>query len=407
MIHCEKFKRKNKEAEDLLELCSHQHVEMESRCESKELDVEIRNLIERSGTSKSCEDSEPIAQGSLNHQRTSCSPKTRSETNAQDHLGSTWADMSEMEAPADLLESKHVLPNKQKTALANSQERHILSLERQRQELLEVNKQWDHQFRTMKQLYEKQKETKVLSEALHEMKEENKLLKQKNASMIRKQEHYECEISRLNKALLDVLKKNSSVLGTPSETGDKNSLDDMRTQLEVLKQQVQIYEEDFRKERSDRERLNEEKEALQKANERLQTQLNKLNSQMKTCPKGKEPQERQLQQQTKDILVQSERLTYPPPLFLSPCVNYGSCGLVLHYQDPRVHPVSRRAQEQQQHSPDYQWYVPDQFPPDVQHKAKDVDTSVNFLSSAFGYHQLHVFIHERWGYCIVAAEQFS
>ncbi|XP_048797242.1 TNFAIP3-interacting protein 3 isoform X3 [Lagopus muta] len=414
-IHCEKFKMKNKEAENLLELCSHQHVEMESRCESKELDVEIRNLIERSGVSKSCEDSELIAQGSLNHQRTSCSPKICCETNAQGRLGSTWADMSEMEAPGDLPESKQGLPNKQKTLLANSQERHILSLERQRQELLEVNKQWDHQFRTMKQLYEKQlaevkaklhvsekrvseleeerhrhppekerlqildrdtpsqemKETKVLSEALHEMKEENKLLKQKNASMIRKQEHYECEISRLNKALLDVLKKNSSVLRTPSETGDKNSFGDMRTQLEVLRQQVQIYEEDFRKERSDRERLNEEKEALQKANERLQTQLNKLNSQMKTCLKGKEPQERQLQQQTKDIPVQSERLTYPPPLFLSPCVNYGSCGLLLHYQDPRVHRVSRRAQEQQQHSPDYQWYVPDQFPPDVQHKAKD------------------------------------
>jgi len=46
-----------------------------SRCESKELDVEIRNLIERSGTSKSREDLEPIAQGSVNHQRTSCSPK--------------------------------------------------------------------------------------------------------------------------------------------------------------------------------------------------------------------------------------------------------------------------------------------------------------------------------------------
>ncbi|XP_040555431.1 TNFAIP3-interacting protein 3 isoform X6 [Gallus gallus] len=422
-IHCENFKRKNKEAEDLLELCSHQHAEME-RCESKELDVEIRNLIERSGTSKSREDLEPIAQGSVNHQRTSCSPKTRSETNAQGHLGSTWADVSEMEAPADPLESKHVLPSKQKTVLAKSQERHILSLERQKQELLEVNKQWDLQFRTMKELYEKQlaevkaklhlserrvsdleeerhrhppekerlqfldrdrpsqetKETKVLSEALHEMKEENKLLKQKNASLIRKQEHYECEISRLNKALLDVLKKNCSVLGTPSEAGDKNSLDDMKTQLEVLKQQVQIYEEDFRKERSDRERLNEEKEALQKANERLQTQLNKLNSQMRTCLKGKEQQERQLQQQSKDIPVQSERLTYPPPLFLSPCVNYGRCGLVLHYQDPRVHPVSRRAQEQQQHSPDCQWYVPDQFPPDVQHKAND-------LSSEKGAHR--------------------
>lgn len=48
-------------------------------------------------------------------------------------------------------------------------------------------------------IFASQKETKVLSEALHEMKEENKLLKQKNASMIRKNEHYECEISRLNK----------------------------------------------------------------------------------------------------------------------------------------------------------------------------------------------------------------
>ncbi|KFO81588.1 TNFAIP3-interacting protein 3, partial [Cuculus canorus] len=222
------------------------------------------------------------------------------------------------------LQSRHVLLMKKKMTSACSLEQHILSLERQRRELLEVNKQWDHQFRSMKQLYEKQlaemkakldvsekrvgeleketnrqhpederlqalgrerllqeaKETKVLSEALREMKEENELLKQKNASMIRKKEHYECEISRLNKALVDVLKKQRSpVLGTPSEKGDKNSLEDMRTQLEVLRQQVQIYEEDFRKERSDRERLNEEKEALLKINERLQSQLNKLNSQ--------------------------------------------------------------------------------------------------------------------------------
>uniref|UniRef100_A0A8C3KNB4 TNFAIP3 interacting protein 3 n=1 Tax=Calidris pygmaea TaxID=425635 RepID=A0A8C3KNB4_9CHAR len=304
-----------------------------------------------------------------------------------------------MEAPADPLESRHILLTEKSTMSASSLEQQILSLERQKRQLLEVNKQWDHQFRRMKQLYEKQlaemkakldvsekrvgeleeerhrqhpederlrapgrerplqeaKETKVLSEALQEIKEENKLLKQKNASMIRKKEHYECEISRLNKALLDVLKKQQSpVLGTPSENGDRNSLEDMRTQLEVLKQQVQIYEEDFRKERSDRERLNEEKEALQKINERLQSQLNKLNS------------------QTKDLSVQSERPSYPPPLFLSPCV--GSCGLVLHYPDPRLHPAPRRALEQQQqlsNSPDYQWYVPDQFPPDVQHKAND------------------------------------
>ncbi|NXK53569.1 TNIP3 protein, partial [Chauna torquata] len=273
-------------------------------------------------------------------------------------------------------------------------------------QLLDVNKQWDHQFRTMIQLYEKQlaemkakldmserrvseleeerhrhppekerlqvlgrdrpsqemKEAKVLSEALHEMKEENKLLKQKNASVIRKQEHYECEISRLNKALLDMLKKeDSSVLGTPSEGVDRNSPEDMRTQLEVLRQQVQIYEEDFRKERSDRERLNEEKEALQKINERLQSQLKKLNSQIKTCLKGKEQLEMQLQQQV---------------CFYLPVPCCCTCGLVLHYQDPRVHPMSRRAHEQQQHSPDYQWYVPDQFPPDVQHKANGKTTAV-------------------------------
>ncbi|NXP12790.1 TNIP3 protein, partial [Thinocorus orbignyianus] len=274
-------------------------------------------------------------------------------------------------------------------------------------QLLEVNKQWDHQFRRMKQLYEKQlaemkakldmserrvgeleeeshrqhpederlralgretplqeaKGTKVLREALQEVKEENKLLKQQNASMIRKKEHYECEISRLNKALLDVLKKQRSpVLGTPPENSDRNSLEDMRTQLEVLKQQVQIYEEDFRKERSDRERLNEEKEALQKINERLQSQLNKLNSQVRA---------------KKKLPLPAHRPIYPPPLFLSPCV--GSCGLVLHYQDPRLHPAPRRTHEQQQqlsNAPDYQWYVPDQFPPDVQQKANGKTTAV-------------------------------
>ncbi|NXF94558.1 TNIP3 protein, partial [Eubucco bourcierii] len=269
-------------------------------------------------------------------------------------------------------------------------------------QLLEVNKQWDRQFRSMKQLYEKQlaemkakldtserrvveleeerhrqyaedgrlqalgrerplqetEETKVLSEALLEIKEENKLLKQQNASMARKKENYECEISRLNKALLDALKKQHvPALGTP-EKADRNSLEDMRIQVEVLTQQIQIYEEDFRKERSDRERLNEEKEALQKINKRLQSQLNKLNS------------------QTKDLSLQSEKPSYPPPLFISPCANHGSCGLVLHYQDPRVHSVSCRAHEHQQHLPDYQWYVPDQFPPDVQHKANGKTTAV-------------------------------
>ncbi|NXQ66965.1 TNIP3 protein, partial [Quiscalus mexicanus] len=301
------------------------------------------------------------------------------------------------------LQSRHTLLSKKKPLSSNSLEQQILTLERQRQELLEVNKQWDHQYRSMKQLYEKQlaemkarldvserrvseleqerhwqnpeeerwqvlgrerllqekKDTEVLSEALHELKEENRLLKQKNASMTRRKEYYEREISRLNKALLDTFKKqHPPVVGTPLGKGDRNSIEEMRTQLEVLKQQVQIYEEDFRKERSDRERLNEEKEALQKINERLQSQLSKLSS------------------QTKDLPAQPERPRCPAPLFLSPCVRYGGCGMVLHCPDPRAHPVPHRAQQQQQCLPDYQWYVPDQLPPDVQHKANGKTTAV-------------------------------
>ncbi|KAJ7406770.1 TNFAIP3-interacting protein 3 isoform X1 [Willisornis vidua] len=270
MICSEQLKRKNKDAEDPLELCLHQGVEME-RCESKELDAEIRNLIGKSPTSQSCEDPKPIAQESPNRQRTSCSLKVHSGTAPQGHPGCTWAGGSDMEAPADPLELAEM-----KARLDVSESR-VSELEQERHR----QHPGDERLAVLgreRPLQEK-KETKALSEALHEVREENKLLKQKNASMVRKKEHYEGEISRLNKALLDVLKKNSPVLGTPPEKGDRNSIEEMRTQLEVLRQQVQIYEEDFRKERSDRERLSEEKEALQKVNERLQSQLNKLNPQ--------------------------------------------------------------------------------------------------------------------------------
>ncbi|NXD24194.1 TNIP3 protein, partial [Spelaeornis formosus] len=240
-------------------------------------------------------------------------------------------------------------------------ERRVSELQQERQRQHPEEERW--RALGMERLLQEKKDTEVLSEALHEVKEENRLLKQKNASMTRRKEHYEREISRLNKALLDALKKQHlPVVGSPPGNGDKNSIEEMRTQLEVLKQQVQIYEEDFRKERSDRERLNEEKEALQKINERLQSQLSKLSSQTTKHPE------------------QPERASYPAPLLLSPCVNYGGCGMVLHCPDPRVHPVPHRARKQQQQSsPDYQWYVPDQLPPDVQHKTNGKTTAVQSM----------------------------
>ena len=44
-----------------------------------------------------------------------------------------------------------------------------------------------------------QKEKESLNEELHELKRENKLLKEKNALANQKKQHFECEIKRLNK----------------------------------------------------------------------------------------------------------------------------------------------------------------------------------------------------------------
>nr|XP_006125646.2 TNFAIP3-interacting protein 3 [Pelodiscus sinensis] len=407
----------NEDAANALELCTDELAETE-RCESIELDDEIRHLIEKNSISQSRENSEFITQEGVLRQMTSRSLETRRKTDIRSLFRLSQTGMNGPEGSED--QSQCTLLTKKKNRPTDTLEHQVILLERQKQELLEVNKQWDQQFRSMKLHYEQKlaevkaklgasqrsvsalekerhrnqqecerlqalaregpgqeaKEKEILSEALNELKEENKLLKEQKASVTKKKEYYECEISRLNKALRDALQKQHSSLLLPHlDTSDRNcNNEELRTQMEVLRQQVQIYEEDFKKERADRERLNEEKEALQKRNERSQSQLNKLNSQMKAYQKEKELLEKQLKKQTKDLPVSSERCCFSPPVFLPPCVNYGNCGLVFHCQDPRVHMASRGMHDQQQHPPDYQWYVPDQFPPDVQHKANDTSS---------------------------------
>ncbi|XP_062055090.1 TNFAIP3-interacting protein 3 isoform X3 [Lepus europaeus] len=234
--------------------------------------------------------------------------------------------------------------------LTNSLEQKIRCLEKQRKELLEVNWQWDQQFRSMKELYERKKENERLTEELHELKKENKLLKEKILLVTKKKEHYECEIKRLNKALQDALKIEYSSVSEDYLRKSKVecSHEEMRTELEVLKQQVRIYEEDFKKERSDRERLNQEKEELQQINQTSQSQLSRLNSQIKACQMEKEKLEKQLKQ-----------MHFPT------C----NCSLVFHLRDPWVPTVPGAVQDQQEHPPDYQWHAFEQLPPDVQHKA--------------------------------------
>lgn len=299
--------------------------------------------------------------------------------------------MSAAESSTEHMESAKSSKGKNST---HSLEQRIRYLEKQRKELLEVNQQWDQQFRSMKAFYERkvtelkmkldtaerflstlekeqppsqrasdrprevvqepqkreEKEKESLNEELHELKKENKLLKEKTALANRKKEHYECEIKRLNKALQDALKIECSSF--PEDCLGKSkkecSHEEMRTEMEVLKQQVQIYEEDFQRERSDRERLNQEKQELQQINQTSQSQLNKLKSKIKACQMEKEKLEQQLKQMDR------------------PTCN---CGSSPHLRDPCGPTGPRAAQELQKHLPDYQWYAPDQFPPDVQHKA--------------------------------------
>ncbi|XP_071070998.1 TNFAIP3-interacting protein 3 isoform X2 [Dasypus novemcinctus] len=324
----------------------------------------------------------------MSSHRNSCPLKTPGKTASLAHFIQGTAKMSGAESSTEHTEC---IQSSRKKNLTNSLERKIRCLEKQRKELLEVNQQWDHQFRSMKELYERKvaelktkldtserflsmlekerhqcqreserqrdlppeprrREEENLNEELHELKKENKLLKEKNALANKKKEHYECEIKRLNKALQDALK-----IECPSFSEDclgksemKCNCEEMRTQMEVLKHQVQIYEEDFKKERSDRERLNQEKEELQKINETSQSQLNRLNSQIKACQVEKDKLEKQF-----------KKMHFPT------C----HCGLVYHHPDPWTPTGPGAVQDQQKHPPDYQWYAPDQFPPDVQQKA--------------------------------------
>ncbi|XP_062909105.1 TNFAIP3-interacting protein 1 isoform X2 [Mobula hypostoma] len=204
-------------------------------------------------------------------------------------------------------------------------EKKVAALEVQRKELLDVNKQWDLQFRGMKHLYEQkivnlrqrlasaQRELSERESACDEkqrdfdrklllakskldngetekekylaeiktLKQENQCLREQLIPLTKQRECQEKEIQRLNKALEEVLSLQSA---TPMFTGTGDACINTRrneqlTQIEVLKQQVKIFEEDFLRERSDRERMSEEKEELRQKLEKVQTEMMMLNTQ--------------------------------------------------------------------------------------------------------------------------------
>lgn len=240
-------------------------------------------------------------------------------------------------------------------------EKKVKLLEQQRMELLEVNKQWDQHFRSMKQQCE-QKITELrqklvdlqkqvteleaereqkqrdfdrklllakskiemeetdkeqLTAEAKELRQKVKYLQDQLSPLTRQREYQEKEIQRLNKALEEALSIQASpssppaAFGSPEGVGGHLRKQELVTQNELLKQQVKIFEEDFQRERSDRERMNEEKEELKKQVEKLQAQITLTNAQLKTF-KEEEKAKEALKQQKRKAKASGERYHVEP-----------------------------------------------------------------------------------------------
>lgn len=231
-------------------------------------------------------------------------------------------------------------------------EKKVKMLEQQRLELLDVNKQWDQHFRSLKQQCE-QKITELrqkLADALRqvaaleaereekqrdfdrklllakskieleetdkeqraaeaqELRREVQALQSQLGPLARQRDHQEREIQRLNKALEEALSLQASPPTPGAAFGDLEAASsrlrkqELITQNELLKQQVKIFEEDFQKERSDRERMNEEKEELKRQLQQLQAQMAAASTQ--ALQEGEK--EREAHRQKRMVKVPSE-----------------------------------------------------------------------------------------------------
>ncbi|NXK97925.1 TNIP1 protein, partial [Formicarius rufipectus] len=275
-----------------------------------------------------------------------------------------------------------------------AKEKKVKILEHQRRELLEVNKQWDQHFRTMKQKYEQkvtdlhqelaearralteleaereqkqrdfdrklllaksrieteEAEKERLSMEVRDLQQRMRFLQEQLAPVTRQREYQEKEIQRLNKALEEAL----NVQASPPpifamETVGKLPQQELLTQNELLKQQVKIFEEDFQRERSDRERMNEEKEELKQHLEKLQKQLVLSNNQLRAskddCQREKEEKEKLKKLLKQHKQASGERLhPEPVPGPLGP-----ACPMYQYqYSPPMAHPMYHGFDEWQQ-----------------------------------------------------------
>ncbi|XP_062899621.1 TNFAIP3-interacting protein 1-like isoform X5 [Mobula hypostoma] len=250
-------------------------------------------------------------------------------------------------------------------------ERQIQTLENQKKELLEINKQWDREFRNMKALYElkmKEKFTKYqqsLSALEKELDQRQRDFDKKLLLAKARLETAEEEKQALNAKLLEAEEQNKQLKQCHSSTSKRQEY--YEHEIAYLNK-VQIFEEDFHRERCDRERMNEEKEELKKKTEQLQTKLTLLNARLKTYEEDflKERKEKDLL--GKKLKKQARELTQAPatpclPVTYAPCapcVNYGHApfGIPIHYPGPAILTAQSANRGYQHPLAEYPWYVP-------------------------------------------------
>ncbi|XP_067423177.1 TNFAIP3-interacting protein 1 isoform X2 [Emydura macquarii macquarii] len=237
--------------------------------------------------------------------------------------------------------------------VTGASEKKVKVLEHQRNELLEVNKQWDQHFRSMKQQYE-QKITDLRQKLADSQKALNELEKERE----QKQRDFDRKLL-LAKSKIEVEEALEEALNAqaPAPSTLSNAMElvgsmrphELLTQNELLKQQVKIFEEDFQRERSDRERMNEEKEELRQQLEKLKKQLTASNNQLRIS-KDDYQREKEEKEKLKKLLKQhkqasGERLNPEPlPGPLGPAFPVYQ----FQYSPPGPHHVYRGCEDWQQ-----------------------------------------------------------
>ncbi|XP_060771335.1 TNFAIP3-interacting protein 1 isoform X6 [Neoarius graeffei] len=246
---------------------------------------------------------------------------------AKDEAAKEEAAKVKLEAAMTQQSSKAAEKTPSKTLDPEVYEKKIRLLEKQRRDVLEVNKQWDIQWNSMKAQYEQkitdlrqrladsqkavqeleaereqrqrdydkklllakskidnvQGEKECLTTETCELKQKVRYLQDQLVPLTKQREYQEKEIQRLNRALEEALNLHSPTSQAGMNLGEgvlNLRQQELHTQIAVLKEQVKIFEEDFQKERRDRERMNEEKEDLRRQVERLQGQMTNLTNQL-------------------------------------------------------------------------------------------------------------------------------